>query len=413
MKALYIPADRMSHDIVIQGAKRTGKSVLMRQFAYQFLERGIPCVFTDPKREAIEEFYQPGDWILDPGDCRCPRWAFEEEAKDEMHGMAIGTSALPSEHGEQPFFKRNPRAIIARLAGVERPTTEQLSQWLVDENEIDKRLKGTDLARFISKDAGEMRSGMIAHLAELGRSLRFWPTEKEQPRTFSVRRWAKERKGSIFLSCTPETIDAILPAQSMLLDMLLGAAQSNRRLAAFILDEVAQYRHLPKLESAISLQGAADNPIIMGFQEISQMKYHYGEMWRALVSQAYTQIVLRTSEEGSALHAAGLLGKQTAKRLRKSESEGRTTYTEEEVDQYVVSAGQIQSLEDLHGYMAQAGRVVKFEIKYRAPVIRAPRLLSRTIKPAEIIAPAAEEPRPRASRYTQRKLKLEPPTSIT
>lgn len=400
----------MSHDIVIQGAKRTGKSVLMRQFANQFRERGIPCVFTDPKREAIEEFYQPGDWILDPGDARCPRWAFEEEAKDEMHGMAIGTSALPSEHGEQPFFKRNPRAIIARLAGVERPTTEQLSQWLVDEDEIDKRLRGTDLARFISKDAGEMRSGMIAHLAELGRSLRFWPTEKEQTRAFSVRRWPQV-KGNIFLSSTPETIDAILPAQSMLLDMLLGTAQSIPRMAAFILDEVAQYRHLPKLESAISLQGAADNPIIMGFQEISQMKYHYGEMWRALVSQAYTQIVLRTSEEGSALHAAGLLGKQTVKRMRRSESAGRITYTEDQVDQYVVSPGQIQSLEDLHGYMAQAGRVVPFEAKYKAPVIRAQRLIPRTITPAPVMQQSEEASKPKLSRYTQRKFKLDSPAS--
>jgi hypothetical protein len=415
---LFIPANRISHDIVIQGAKRTGKSVIMRQLAYQFLERGIPCVFTDPKREAIEEFYQPGDWILDPGDARCPRWAFEEEARDEMHGMAIGTSALPSEHGEQPFFKRNPRAIIARLAGVERPTTEQLSQWLVDEDEIDKRLKGTDLSRFISKDAGEMRSGMIAHLAELGRSLRFWPTGKEQQRTFSVRRWAKERKGSIFLSSTPETIDAILPAQSMLLDMLLGAAQSISNLCAFLLDEVAHYRYLPKLESAVSLQGASGNPIIMGFQEISQLKYHYGEMWPALVSQAYTQIVLRTSEEASAKHAAGLLGQAEVERIRETKSVqgwGKTTYSyaKERVRQYVVEPGQIQSLEDLNGYMAQAGRVVKFVVKYRAPVVRSPRLLPRTIKPAEIIAPSTEEPKPARSRYTQRKLKLEPPVSIT
>jgi hypothetical protein len=404
---LYIPADRMSHDVVIQGAKRTGKSAIIRQIAYQYQARGVPMVFTDPKREAIEEFYQPGDWILDPGDARCPRWAFGEEARDEMHGMAIGTSALPSEQGEQPFFKRNPRAIIARLAGVDRPTTEQLSQWLVDEDEIDKRLKGTDLARFISKDAGEMRSGMIAHLAELGRSLRFWPTEKEPSRTFSVRRWAKERKGNIFLSSSPETIDAILPAQSMLLDMLLGAAQSTPSLCVFLLDEIPHYKHLPKLESAISLQGASNNPIVMAFQEITQLMYHYGKMWRALVSQAYTQIVMRTSEEESAKHAAGLLGQAEVERVRETESRDRLgrrqrSYSKERVTQYVVTPGEIQGLEDLVAYMKQSDRVVKFRVKYPERVIRAPRLLPRTIQPAPIIEKTTEQPR---SRYRPAKAK--------
>jgi hypothetical protein len=218
VRKLYIPADRMSHDIVIQGAKRTGKSVIMRQLANQFLSRGIPCVFADPKREAIEEFYQPGDWILDPGDSRCPRWAFEERGDDEMHGMAIGTSAFPSEQGEQPFFKRNPRAIVGRVVAVDRPTTEQLSQWLVDEDELDKRLKGTDLARFISKDASEMRSGMIANLAELGRSLRFWPTAKEQS---SVR----FRFGAGLLSVKGQSFYPLRPKPSMQF--------CQRRLSAF------------------------------------------------------------------------------------------------------------------------------------------------------------------------------------
>jgi type IV secretory pathway TraG/TraD family ATPase VirD4 len=183
------------------------------------------------------------------------------------------------------------------------------------------------------------------------------------------------------------------------------------------LDEVAHYRHLPKLESAVSLQGAAGNPIIMGFQEISQLKYHYGEMWPTLVSQAYTQIVLRTSEEASAKHAAGLLGQAEVERIRETKSVqgwGKTTYSyaKERLMQYVVTPGQIQSLEDLHFYMAQAGRVVKAVAKWRDPVIRAPRLLPRTIQPAPIIERKAEEQKPR-SRYTQRKLPLESPANVT
>ncbi len=385
---LYIADDRISHHICIRGACGTGKSCVARSLAYQFQAVRWPVIYLDVKREFVSEFWREGDWVLDPGDMRCPRWALEEEAVSEMHAMAMAVAAFPDEANEKPFWLKHPRHILARLLGVEHPTTQQLAAWLVNEEEIDRRLYGTDVAKSLSKESSDMRAGMFASLSEFGRSIRLWPNADEQPVSFSVRRWAQERKGSIFLCSSPDTIDAIRPAQSMLLDMLILATQKYPGPGAFILDEVAQMQKLPKLETAMSLQRSAGNPIVLCFQDIAQLEAHYGKLSQSIASNAYTHIVMRTAEDQSAKHASGVLGQMEIERVRESKPAsifhrgwGRRNYSSERVMNPAVSSGEIQAREDLYGWLAQAGNITEICVPYRAPVQRAPRLIERIITP--------------------------------
>lgn len=410
MKKYWISKHRMAHHFSICGATGTGKSCVERQLTYQFLDMGMPCVFTDVKREFIEEFWQPGDWVLDPGDMRCPRWALEEEAEDEMRAMALAHSAFPDEPRDQPFFKKNPRALLAYLLALYRPTTQQLANWMANDKEIDMRLRGSEIAGMVTKEAGDMRGGILATLKEFGRSLRLWPTDPELP-AFSVNRWAKERKGSIFLTSTPSTFDAILPVQSMLLDMIILGMQSYPGPGALILTEVGRFQRLPKLETAISLQRAAGNPIVLSFQEVSQLKVHYGDLWKAIVSQPYTQIVFRTSEEESAKHAAGLLGQAQIERIRESRQKmslffhrPHTSFQTERVTDYAVTPGQIQSLPDLDAFIAQEGHVAPLHIQWKKPVIRAEKLIPRIIPPAASAPPETPKPAPVSPYRTRHKV---------
>jgi hypothetical protein len=344
---------------------------------------------------------------------RCPRWALEEECPSEMHAYALAQSAFPDEPGENPFFRRQPRQIAARIFGVEHPSTTQLAEWLVDDKQLEKRLHGTDVGKSLVKDSPEMRSGVIAHLSELGRSLRLWPSDAEQPRAFSVKRWAKERKGNIFLCSTPDTIDALRPTLSMLLDALITQTQSIPGAGAFILDEIPQLNRLPKLETAMSLQRGVGNPIILIFQEVSQLKRHYGDLWPALVSQAYTQIIFRTSEPESARHASGVLGQREVERIRESRPAGlsrsRTmggNYQTERVTTPVVTPGQIQSLEDGKGYLSAAGRITKIDINYLPSVARAQKLVERIVVPKPVLLGDKSQSPVQPPRYRQRRLPL-------
>jgi hypothetical protein len=399
MKKYWISKHRIAHHISLCGVTGTGKSTIMRQLAYQFLEAGMPCVFFDIKRDFLAEFWRPGDWILDPGDMRCPRWALNLETQDEMRATALAHSAFPDEPRDTPFFKKNPRALLAYLLGRFKPTTDTLADWMANDNEIDQRVQGCDVAGMLHKQSGGMREGILATFKEFGRSLRLWPTDPALP-YFAVQEWARQRRGNIFLTSNPDTLDALRPVQSMLLDMIILGMQSHPGPGALILDEVAQLQRLPKLETAISLQRAAGNPILLSFQDVSLLKVHYGELWKAIVSQPYTQIVFRTSEEEAAKHAAGILGQAQIERIRESRQamslffhRPHRNYQQERVTEYTVMPGEIQSLPDGHGYLAQEGCVVPLKIPWKKPVIRAERLIPRVLQtPLPPIPPAGTTP---------------------
>lgn len=47
------------------------------------------------------------------------------------------------------------------------------------------------------------------------------PSHPGGHRSWTVREWVKSRKGWIFITSTPDTIDALRPVQSLWLDMLI------------------------------------------------------------------------------------------------------------------------------------------------------------------------------------------------
>lgn len=387
---LYLSRSMLTQHISIEGAQGSGKSQLANYITAYLLKQG-PVIFLDPKREFVQQYAGPDDWILDPGDDRCPRWGLELENYDEMRATAPATSAFPDRPHTNPFFRIHPRFIIAYILATRRPTTKELALLLAGPREIARLLGGTELSHSVA-GGHEMASSMLASLAELGRSIKFWPNDPGR-RVFSVSEWARTRKGNIFFTSSPDTLDALKPSQSMILDMLILAMQKHPGPGALILDEVAQAMdRLPKLESAISLQRAAGNPIVLIFQELSQLKEKYGDLHTALVSQPFLHFGLRTKEKKSAEHTSSLLGEQEVERIRESRSRSgglfsRTsiTFQTERVNRPAVSIGDIQRLKPLEGFAAQGDYVTRFKLKYSPPMLRAPRLIERFIESSPAI----------------------------
>ena len=73
------------------------------------------------------------------------------------------------------------------------------------------------------------------------------------------------------MTSTPDMLDAVLPLQSMWLDMLLLKLQSVERQPDqprtwVVLDELASLKALPQLATALTKQRKSGNPIVLGFQ---------------------------------------------------------------------------------------------------------------------------------------------------
>jgi len=423
---LVIRRDREAHHIQIAGDTGTGKSTLIRQIISQVEVRGEVAIIFDPDRQYIQEFFSEcrGDWVLSPKDERCPYWPIGAEADDEAEATPIALGLFPDEPTRQQFFLSHTRAIFAYLLAAYKPTVNELAYWMAHPEEIDKRVKGTEHAHTLTANAAPQRAGILGSLNEAGKPLRMMPTDAEEGRrSWTVREWTKERRGWIFITSTPDTIDALRPMQSLWLDMLILKLQASTPRPGqprvwMILDELASLNALPQLHSALTKQRKSDNPIVLGFQGMSQLDALYGKKAETILSQAYTNIVLRTREPRAAKHLSELIGKAQLERVRESKparwfQRRHRTYSTERVVDPVVMESEIQGLDDLQGYFVQQDKIVAIRFSPLPVLRRAPDLIERLIPAVQHrpFDPAVENP-PELSKRRRRPRRHDPKETV-
>ena len=418
---LVIRRDREAHHIQIAGDTGTGKSTLVRQIIYQIEARSEAAIIFDPDREYIQEFFSEkrGDWVLNPKDDRCPYWPIGIEANDEAEATPIAIGLFPDEPTRQQFFLSHTRAIFTYLLATYRPTVNELAFWMAHPEEIDGRVRGTEHQHTLTKNAAPQRAGILGSLNEAGKPLRMMPSHPGNRRSWTVREWGKNRRGWIFITSTPDTIDALRPMQSLWLDMLILKLQTEawrpgQTRVWIILDELASLNALPQLHSALTKQRKSDNPIVLGFQGMSQLDAIYGKKAETILSQAYTNIILRTREPRAAKHLSELIGKAQLERARESKPSqllrGRNgSYSSERVVDPVVMESEIQGLEDLNGYFVQQDKVVAMRFSPRPKRKRAPALVERVIPPVQHrpLNPEPEPELPAATAVSDPKMAIE------
>ena len=75
----------------------------------------------------------------------------------EGEALTLATSLFPDKPRENTFFVEGPRKIFAYLLTL-KPAPEELVWWMSHEDELDRRLQGTELATFIYRGAGPHRA---------------------------------------------------------------------------------------------------------------------------------------------------------------------------------------------------------------------------------------------------------------
>ena len=211
-----IPRAIESSHVLIMGDSGTGKSALIRRFLSQLEDRGETAIVYDPALEYTPQFYTPerGDMILNPIDARSPYWSPGDELRHEAEALTLATSLFPDRVNENPFFTEGPRRIFAHLLTF-RPTAEELASWLCHDDELDRRVQGTPYASIIDRQAPAQRSGVLAALNMVADTLKLLPRESVTTRRWSASSWARDRRGWLFLTSTPETRTRLVPLTSL------------------------------------------------------------------------------------------------------------------------------------------------------------------------------------------------------
>ena len=217
-----VPRDREAMHFLIVGDSGTGKSAAIRQLLSQVADRGEAAIVYDPAMEYLPQFYseQRGDVVLNPLDARCPFWSPGDEVPHEAETLTLAASLFPDQGRENRFFVEAPRKIFAHLLNL-RPTPEQLTYWMCNAEEIDKRVEGTEMAAMIDRHAAAQRSGVLGSLNMVADAFKLLPKESETERRWSTVQWANERKGWVFLTSKPTMRERMRPLVSLWLDLLV------------------------------------------------------------------------------------------------------------------------------------------------------------------------------------------------
>lgn len=138
----------------------------------------------------------------------------------EAEALTLATSLFPDKPHENTFFVEGPRKIFAHLLTL-KPTPEQLVWWMSHEEELDRLLKGTELAAFIYRGAGPQRGGVLGALNMVADSLKLLPKESETKQRWTTEEWARQKSGWLFLTSIPRFRERLLPLMSLWLDTLV------------------------------------------------------------------------------------------------------------------------------------------------------------------------------------------------
>jgi hypothetical protein len=373
-----IPRARESSHCLIMGDTETGKSALIRQILIQLAQRGDTAIVYDPALEYTPQFYNPqrGDQILNPLDARMPHWSPGDEVEHEAEAATLAASLFPERPNEQRFFTRGPKEIFAHLLTY-KPTAEELAWWMTNDEEIERRVKGSEVESLIAASAPAQREGVLSELKMVGKVLKLLPKERETKASWNTRDWSRQRKGWLFLTSTPDTRERLAPLISLWLDTLVlrlmreGITNPNARPVWFVLDELASLQKLPQLHTAVTENRKANCPMVLGFQGRSQLEARYGLEAEAMLSQPATKIFLRTSEPKSAKWIAETIGDREIELLRETRSQGHypesrdtRSFQLERRCEPLVMASEVCGLPSLHGFLKCENLVVQLSFPY-------------------------------------------------
>jgi hypothetical protein len=363
-------------------------------------ERGETAVVYDPALEFTPQFFDPAtDVLLNPTDQRMPFWTPSDEVQYPAEALALAGSLFPDKPHENTFFTESARKIFAHLLRY-RPTPQDLTAWMKDMNEVDRRIAGTELEAMVPVSAAGQRAAVQGTFNQAAAAFQLLPKESEAKGRWSAAAWAKERKGWLFLPSTPTQRESLRPLLSMWLDSLIlrlmELGQKGVRPVWFILDELASLQQLPQLPTVITESRKANVCLVLGFQGRSQLEALYGLQAEAMLSQPMTKIFLRTSEPHAAEWISKSIGDVEVMRLEQSQTQGfpvvlnpsqsSRTVSWQRRTEPLVMASTIGGLKNLTGYLKSQDFVVPISFPYSQPVANQPGFLQRPLPELEVLS---------------------------
>lgn len=367
------------------GVTGSGKSVALRGLMYTALRRGDRHVIADPDGSSMRIFYRAGDVILNPFDARSARWDILSEIREDTDYRFLAESVLPFSKGadDNEWIKYAREIFTACLRSWHESRLGPSDAFFqavatADREKLAMLCEGTAAARYFERGNEKMLGSVLGTMGPALESMRQLSRVRGAP--FSVRRWIRQGRGSLWLPYQSQQIPALRGLISCWLGLAIGETlsltDSEDRRIWFHIDELDALGRIQNLKDAQTRVRKKGGCVVMGFQSIAQVRAVYGEPEaHTLIENCDNKLILRcgaSENGGTAKFASELIGEREVEReetttSRSSGSQGTTstsTARRRQIEKAVLPS-EITRLTDCNGYLKVASepdwRRVSFE----------------------------------------------------
>ncbi|MGP4132324.1 type IV conjugative transfer system coupling protein TraD [Pantoea tagorei] len=389
---LHILKDSEMQNFGLHGTVGSGKSTALNDLLRQLRERGDRVIVYDKGNNFIPTFYrQDKDKILNPFDLRCPFWDLWEECRTVGDFENFATSLLPDSSGSSdPFWVLSARSLFVatarRMAREKDRSIGELLKKLMSISLADLRafLEGTDAANLVDGSIEKTAMTIRTILTTYVRSLRYLQgLDQDGRRPFNIRDWLHTEDASgdnpwIFISSDGQNHNALKPLLSAWLYMTMSGilglrADRNRRIWIF-LDELPSLHKLPILPEFCAEGRKFGGCTVAGLQNFPQLEETYGtNAAKSIWDLLNTRVFYRAPSGSIADWVQKEIGEQRHKKFKDQYSYGidiirdGVQFSKDEVNEFLVSYSDVQSLNDLECYITLPGEwpVVRMKLPWK------------------------------------------------
>lgn len=365
-----IPERLETEHFLITGSTGAGKSVLLRGLLRQIRERGQIAILLDPESEYIQEFLDEGrgDVVLNPLDARCPFWSpwleFTESTIDsDVESLSESLVRGTPGSSKDDYFLQGAREVLEVMLKRTKTMDELMRMVGMEPGHIHRALKGTGAYHHISTGGPAQSQGVLGTIQKALKP--FQHLREDAERRWSARTWVHEPKGWIFLSSVEGSRAAIRNMQGVWLDFLTRwlldpSVHLEQQQLWIIADELPVLGRQPMIQALATRGRKRGLALVMGFQNVSQVREIYGrDAAITLTSAPTTKIIMRCDEPETAKYGSDLLGGAEVIRTLETKSSNHsgsgTSRAEHHISSHIVTPAEIQKLPRFSGYLAVAG----------------------------------------------------------
>ncbi len=384
------PEEETRHFKLI-GATGAGKSTAIGELLRGALSRGDRAVVADPHGSYRARFFdcRRGDVMLNPFEPGSAKWDPLGELGLPGDAEHLAASLIPmGEHAPDREWRAYARtfltAVLRRSHEGGRDTAELWRLIAVASSaELSALLRGTAAQPFLEPENarmfGSIRSVAVSAAAALEH------VSAQRARAFSVRRWAREGRGVLFLPYQAGEVAALrsLIASWVRLAVFETMAEERDHRLWFVVDELDALGAIDGLKDALARLRKFGGRCVLGMQSIAQVASTYGPGdSQTIIENCGNTLLLRCSASergGTSQFCSRLIGEQQVQRRSISRSRGglggfgsgargaqrSMQVSEQRVTEAAVLASQFEQLPDLEGYLKTASSPVWLRLRLR------------------------------------------------